>query len=309
MANLVMDISSYQPDTISFFQAAKIAGVKAVIVKLTQGSADGDAYVNPKAQAQINNARSVGLLVHGYHYARFNGNQDARNEAKWFTDHAKKFGLGPESVLALDIEDKANAKYATSDANAFLQAVKDAGYPKVDIYSMASWFWQWRLNVSQLIAKNLWVANYGVSQPGVDNVGTWQFSSNYKIAGIGVDMSYDFSGFYTNAATTPESKTVISTPEPKPVAVPKTWVDNLGDKWTAEDGKFIVGPNYTLHLRWGARPSASTIGVLTAGSVVKYDAWSRGKEFVYVRQPRANGQYGYVAVRDSKTGEAFGKFE
>ena len=199
MANLVMDVSSHQPDTISFFQAAKNAGVKAVIVKLTQGSADGDAYVNPKAQAQINNARSVGLLVHGYHYARFYGDQDARNEAKWFTDHAKKFGLGPGSVMALDIEDKANAKYATSDANAFLQAVKDAGYPKVDIYSMASWFWQGRLNAAQLIAKNKWVANYGVSQPGVDNVGLWQFTSTYNIAGNEVDMSYDFSGFYTNA--------------------------------------------------------------------------------------------------------------
>lgn len=309
MANLVMDISSYQPDTVNFFQAAKNAGVKAVIVKLTQGSADGDAYVNPKAQAQINNARSVGLLVHGYHYARFNGNQDARNEAKWFTDHAKKFGLGPESVLALDIEDKANAKYATSDANAFLQAVKDAGYPKVDIYSMASWFWQWRLNVSQLIAKNLWVANYGVSQPGVDNVGTWQFSSNYKIAGIGVDMSYDFSGFYTNAATTPESKTVISTPEPKPVAVPKTWVDSLGVTWHAENGKFTVGSGYVLHLRWGATPSSSVIAVLYGGSVVKYDAWARTNGFVYLRQPRANGQYGYVACRDARTNEAFGKFE
>lgn len=306
MANLVMDVSGYQPDTVSFFQAAKNAGVKAVIVKLTQGSADGDAYVNPKAQAQINNARSVGLLVHGYHYARFNGNQDARNEAKWFTDHAKKFGLGPESVLALDIEDKANAKYATNDANAFLQAVKDAGYPKVDIYSMASWFWQGRLNAAQLIAKNKWVANYGVSQPGVDNVGTWQFSSTYNIAGNGVDMSYDFSGFYTNANVTPESKTVISTPTPKPVAVPTTWVDNLGDTWHAEDGKFIS--NTTLHLRWGARPSASTIAVLPAGSVIKYDAWSRGNEFVYVRQPRGNG-YGYVAVRNAKTGEAYGRFE
>lgn len=305
MANLVMDVSGYQPDTVSFFQAAKNAGVKAVIVKLTQGSADGDAYVNPKAQAQINNARLVGLLVHGYHYARFNGNQDARNEAKWFTDHAKKFGLGPESVLALDIEDKANAKYATSDANAFLQAVKDAGYPKVDIYSMASWFWQGRLNAAQLIAKNKWVANYGVSQPGVDNVGTWQWTDNYKIAGTGVDMSYDFSGFYTNADTNAnESKT--ATPTPKPVNKETTWTDNLGAVWHAEDGKFIS--NTALHLRWGALPSASTIAVLPAGSVIKYDAWSRGREFVYVRQPRGNG-YGYVAVRNARTGEAYGKFE
>lgn len=305
MANLVMDISSYQPDTVSFFQAAKNAGVKAVIVKLTQGSADGDAYVNPKAQAQINNARSVGLLVHGYHYARFNGNQDARNEAKWFTDHAKKFGLGPESVLALDIEDKANAKYATSDANAFLQAVKDAGYPKVDIYSMASWFWQGRLNAAQLIAKNKWVANYDVSQPGVDNVGTWQWTDNYKIAGTGVDMSYDFSGFYTNADTSANEPKPV-TPAPKPVSKETTWTDNLGAVWHAENGKFIS--NTALHLRWGALPSASTIAVLPAGSVIKYDAWSRGNEFVYVRQPRGNG-YGYVAVRNAKTGEAYGKFE
>lgn len=305
MANLVMDVSGYQPDTVSFFQAAKNAGVKAVIVKLTQGSADGDAYVNPKAQAQINNARSVGLLVHGYHYARFNGNQDARNEAKWFVDHAKQFGLGPESVLALDIEDKANAKYATSDANAFLQAVKDAGYPKVDIYSMASWFWSGRLNAAQLIAKNKWVANYDVSQPGVDNVGTWQWTDNYKIAGTGVDMSYDFNGFYTNADTNANEPKAV-TPTPKPVNQKTTWTDNLGDTWHAEDGKFVS--NTTLHLRWGARPSASTIAVLPAGSVIKYDAWSRGNEFVYVRQPRGNG-YGYVAVRNAKTGEAYGKFE
>ena len=305
MANLVMDISSYQPDTVSFFQAAKNAGVKAVIVKLTQGSADGDAYVNPKAQAQINNARSVGLLVHGYHYARFNGNQDARNEAKWFTDHAKKFGLGPESVLALDIEDKANAKYATSDANAFLQAVKDAGYPKVDIYSMASWFWSGRLNAAQLIAKNKWVANYDVSQPGVDNVGTWQWTDNYKIAGTGVDMSYDFSGFYTNADTSANEPKPV-TPAPKPVSKETTWTDNLGAVWHAENGKFIS--NTALHLRWGALPSASTIAVLPAGSVIKYDAWSRGREFVYVRQPRGNS-YGYVAVRNARTGEAYGKFE
>ena len=305
MANLVMDVSGYQPDTISFFQAAKNAGVKAVIVKLTQGSADGDAYVNPKAQAQINNARSVGLLVHGYHYARFNGNQDARNEAAWFVDHAKKFGLGPESVLALDIEDKANAKYATSDANAFLQAVKDAGYPKVDIYSMASWFWSGRLNAAQLIAKNKWVANYDVSQPGVDNVGTWQWTDNYKIAGTGVDMSYDFSGFYTNADTSANEPKPV-TPAPKPVSKETTWTDNLGAVWHAENGKFIS--NTALHLRWGALPSASTIAVLPAGSVVKYDAWSRGREFVYVRQPRGNG-YGYVVVRNAKTGEAYGSFE
>ena len=34
---LVADISSYQPDEPAFFQALKNQGVKAVIVKITQG--------------------------------------------------------------------------------------------------------------------------------------------------------------------------------------------------------------------------------------------------------------------------------
>lgn len=90
---LVADISSYQPNEPAFFQALKNQGVRAVIVKITQGSADGDAYINPKAKAQITNARVAGLLVHGYHYARFNGRQGAINEAKWFYQNATALGL------------------------------------------------------------------------------------------------------------------------------------------------------------------------------------------------------------------------
>ena len=81
MVNLVADVASYQPDTLAFFQAMKNAGVKAVIVKITQGSNPGDAYVNPKARNQIKYARQVGLLVHAYHYAKFHGVADAKAEA------------------------------------------------------------------------------------------------------------------------------------------------------------------------------------------------------------------------------------
>lgn len=195
---LVADISSYQPDEPAFFKALKDQGVKAVIVKITQGSADGDAYVNSKAQTQINNARSAGLLVHGYHYARFNGRQDAINEAKWFYQHATAMGLGKESVWAVDAEDGAMAQNATADVNAFLQYLIDQGHLNVDVYSMASWFWEKRLIQSELLAKNDWVANYGRSQPGVPNVGTWQFTNSFSVYGIKIDMSYDFHGYYTD---------------------------------------------------------------------------------------------------------------
>ena len=143
--------------------------------------------------------------------------------------------------------------------------------------------------------------------------GAFKFITGWQYTGGDMDRSI----WYLDAVAWDKfAKANVANPTPapqpkvdqaKPVVKPQTtWTDNLGDTWHAEDGKFIS--NTVLHLRWGALPSASTIAVLPAGSVIKYDAWSRGNEFVYVRQPRGNG-YGYVAVRNAKTGEAYGKFE
>ncbi|MCI7720604.1 MAG: glycoside hydrolase family 25, partial [Limosilactobacillus reuteri] len=40
-----------------------------------------------------------------------------------------------------------------------------------------------------------------------------------------------------------------------------------------------------------------------------YDAWSRHNGYVWLRQPRADGQYGYLPCRNADSNEAFGKFE
>lgn len=296
---LVLDVASYQPDTLSFFQAAVAVGVKAVIVKLTEGSNPGSAYINPKAANQIKNARAAGLLVHAYHYAKFNGNGDAKAEADWFTSNAKKLGITSESVMALDIEDGTNAWAATSDANAFIQRVKDNGYPNTDVYSMASWFWAGRLVPSQLIAKNLWVANYGVDSPGLDNVGLWQYTSAFVLDGVKVDMSYDFNGFYTQARrnVVPDHHAM---PSPDPAVVTgNSWKDDLGVTWYGETGKATL--TSAVNLRWGATTSSSVVATMPAGSVIQYDAKASAGGYIWLRQPRSNG-YGYLAA-----GKANGK--
>lgn len=86
----------------------------------------------------------------------------------------------------------------------------------------------------------------------------------------------------------------------------KVWRDSLGDVWHSERGTFTS--NTWLNLRWGARTSSSRIALLNPGSTVKYDAWSNHDGYVWIRQPRNNG-YGYVAVRNSATHEAFGSFK
>ena len=87
----------------------------------------------------------------------------------------------------------------------------------------------------------------------------------------------------------------------------KTWTDNLGDVWHKESGTFIS--NTYLHLRYGAKPYSSTLMYAGPGMVIKYDAWSSHNGYVYVRQPRGNGQHAYVAVRNAYTHEAYGTFK
>lgn len=85
-----------------------------------------------------------------------------------------------------------------------------------------------------------------------------------------------------------------------------SWTDSLGDVWHHESGTFIS--NSWINLRWGAKTTSSNIGMIRPGDTVKYDAWSRHDGYVWVRQPRANGQYGYLAVRDSSN-QPFGYFK
>lgn len=304
--DLVADVASYQPDSLAFMQALKAAGVKAVIVKLTEGSNPGSAYLNPKAQNQINNARAAGLLVHAYHYARYNGIEDAKAEAKWFVECARKLGIGSESVMVVDVEDRVLQYDTTPDSNAFLQYVKDAGYPHVDFYTSTSWVKAGRVNRDQLIAKNLWIASYGVSQPGVDNVGMWQFTSTFPVFGLQMDMSYDFTGFYSEPKTGNNNQPQQPSnpaPAPKPAAPQASgkWVDALGDTWYNEKGKFKL--NSAIKLRYGAKTTSNVLATLPAGSVVSYDAYSFHNGYVWLRQPRGNGQYAYIASGEEVNGK------
>lgn len=86
-----------------------------------------------------------------------------------------------------------------------------------------------------------------------------------------------------------------------------SWTDALGDTWHKENGTFTS--NTWLHLRWGARPSSSSIAIIGPGTVIKYDAYSRHGGYVWLRQPREYGQYGYIACRDANTNEPYGEFE
>lgn len=202
--SLFADVSSYQSSDASYFTNLATGNVSGVVIKLTQGSSDSDNYINPKAAAQIKSAQAAGMKVSVYHYAKYNGSSDAKAEADFFAAAAAKYGLSKSTVMVADVEDS-SVKSPYADTVTFQNELKAKGYTTQCTYSMASWFWAKKLPLNYPI----WVANYGVSMPGVDNAAAWQYTSNYN--GQNVDMSYDFTGLFTNKSVTQAPSTTTST--------------------------------------------------------------------------------------------------
>lgn len=181
-----IDVSSYQPDTLEYFEDMKRRGAEASIAKITQGT----NYINPKATNQINNADKVMMKTAGYHFAEFGGNiVEAEAEANFFISEAKK-RLYAGSYLVLDYEE-----YASGDTNdntdavlAFMGIVKRAGYTPL-IYSYKPYFTQ-HLDmgkIGNIYPNSVWVAGYPASNtadfnnfPSMDNVWAWQYSNNWQ---------------------------------------------------------------------------------------------------------------------------------
>lgn len=144
--------------------------------------------------------------------------------------------------------------------------------------------------------------------PSFNNVCIFQFTSTYVWGGLDGDV--DLTGITDNGYTK------NTQPAPKPAQQPQkntqntsstTWRDALGDTWHSERGTFTAGT--WINLRWGARTSSSRIATIAPGAEIKYDAWSNHGGYIWIRQPRANGGYAYLAVRNAWTHEPFGYFK
>ncbi|MFT9339232.1 MAG: GH25 family lysozyme, partial [Lentilactobacillus hilgardii] len=189
MPRIVIDVSSWQNSSYSYLNNFKKLGADGLVVKLT----DGTDYLNPKAADQISNGLKIFENVSVYHYFKGHG----LAEGKYFLSKVKKFGLDKTTVLAIDVEDPSLPTYNTTQVNIFLRYLKSQGYTNVITYGSAGWFQDGRINRNALVDKHIWVAAYGVSQPGVANTNAWQFSDNWH----GVDASYDFDGSLSGSKT------------------------------------------------------------------------------------------------------------
>lgn len=300
-----VDVSSFNNANTTEYTNAD-AGF--VLVKVSEGL----DYRNPKAKAQVDSTKQNNVVPMAYHYARFSDNSNlAVQEGNYAISSVKLVGIGPGSYLACDYEQGSgnetggNREDNTTAILAFLNTIVSAGYKPL-LYSGAA-LMKNKINTARILAKYpncLWVAAYpykGATDtadfnyfPSMEGVAIWQFTDNWR--GMDVDGNINLLKL--------ETKEFVSQPANTPVE-PTSWIDNFGDKWVKEDGTFIT--DRQINLRKGAKLTSDILTTLPAGSVIKYDAYSRHNGYVWIRQPRENGQYGYLVCRAGN--EAWGTFK
>ncbi len=180
--------------------------------------------------------------------------------------------------------------------------------------------------------------------PSMDNVAIWQYTQNWRgqnvdgnvnVVPLSNKTTADNNNTSTNAANTNNSNanngqsssqapanpiinnsnatakpnnnnsTQPAQPtETKPAEKPST-TTNVNSDWTKQNGVFVTGG--AINLRTGASTDSKVITQLPANSEVKYDAYRTIGQYTWLRQPRANNEYGYLVGRDN--GQAWGTFK
>ena len=204
-----IDVASYQSGlTLNDYKQLKAKGIKTVIVKVSQGR----GYLNPAASNQIRNAIQAGLKVAVYHYATFNNSGSGWNEGNHMADCLRKLGLGSNTLIFADMEDRATLNNQVKNGlNSFWSALNNAGYRNHAVYVYAGYMYRDAV-VSTVGRSRTWLAQYPFtpSRGGYyerqwrnQGYGAWQFASTSRMPWNwwfgNLDLSTDFNGLLTNA--------------------------------------------------------------------------------------------------------------
>lgn len=244
-----IDISEHQKKVD--FKKIKEDGVQGVILRCgyTGYGTAKSKQKDSRFEEYYKGFTEVGLPIGVYWYSCAVTEEEAIKEANLTLEYIKDKKI--ELPVFFDTEDNHNTKkYSpisqytigrtklTKVTKAFCETIENAGY-YVGIYASTSWLNN-QLNMNDLKAYDVWVAQYSSKCQYKGNYGMWQYSSKGKVNGISgnVDMNKcykDYPAIIKNAglngftATKQESK-------PTPPASPKKTVEELAneviaDKW------------------------------------------------------------------------------
>lgn len=265
------------------------SGTDITMVKATQGT----GYVNPKCDTDYQAAKKKGKLLGIYHYC---GGGNAKAEAQYFYKNTKNY-IG-EAVPAVDWESYQNSSWGNSN---YVRQF-------VDEYHRLSGVWpliyvqQSALNQVANCAKDcgLWVAWYASMSwtswktPNASfSVSPWPTYTAWQFTGGDMDRSV------VNVTKDGWKKLAKGSSKPS-AAKPKK------SEWVKKNGTFTLGKSLEIHK--SPHIESDSIAKLKKGDTIKFDATLQGPKRLWLRQPRANGTYGYIVAKD-KYGKSLGKIK
>lgn len=183
-----IDISKWQGKID--FRRVKDAGIRVVYIKATQGT----SYIDPDFERNYRDAEKEGLSIGFYHYVTARTAAEARNEARFFAAHIN--GKTQHAKPTMDFEDFGDLTRTEirEIALQFLISLEQETHHKPVIYSDA-------FNASHNFADDrlreypLWIADYGVERPDMENIwhhwSGWQYTDHGRIDGIAGDVDED----------------------------------------------------------------------------------------------------------------------
>ena len=317
-----VDVSSFNNANVTEYTNA---GANFVLVKVSEGL----DYRNPKAKAQVDSTKQNNVVPMGYHYAHFGADSNrAVQEGNYAVNSAQQAGLPQGSYLAADWEQDAHnntngGREASANAiTSFMDTVHNGGYNPM-LYS-SEWLLKAKVDTNKVTQKypnSLWVASYKTMGrqdqpdynyfPSMNNVAIWQYTQNWR--GQNVDGNVNvlpLSNKSNNASQANTNTLNVHTNGQSSSQAPSNPFVNTSNKavntnWVKQEGTFTTGG--AINLRTGASTNSSVIAQLPANSEVKYDAYSTRGNYTWLRQPRANNQYGYLVGRAN--GQDWGTFK
>lgn len=202
-----IDISSHNGIiSVAEFNSLKQQGIQGVVVKLTEGT----SYINPYASSQIANARAAGIKVSAYHYAHYTSAVGAQEEARYFANAARSFGLEASTVMVNDMEESSMVNNINNNVQAWQDEMRRQGYSNLIHYTMASWLdiRGGQVDTARFGINNFWVAHYAKGYTYMTqeeakslnyyaNAAAWQYTSVSSKLSHTLDENIDYTGRFT----------------------------------------------------------------------------------------------------------------
>ena len=173
------------------FHKVKQAGIRIVYIKATQGT----TIVDPEFERNYRDADREGLCIGFYHYVTARNLEQARKEAAFFYEKIRD--KNQHARPAMDFEQFGNlARHEICDISIhFLRELEKNFGHRPAIYSDAA-------NASDVFDDDrlreypLWIAQYGVSKPDMENNwkrwSGWQYTDSGEVKGVSGRVDRDY---------------------------------------------------------------------------------------------------------------------